>query len=154
MSCNAYDAQENGKGHDRHRHNDAGTFGHEVVLDALKTTPFHQLCHHDADGKKVEGNRDNAIENDDAEEDEDDSHVPLRHHARSRSVFLCHRCLGFPVMVAYMPQDSEIVVATIVEDAVLYLGISLVSIVVERLQFSLGYVVGSYIVLQLLLSLY
>ena len=53
-----------------------------------------------------------------------------------------------------MPQDSEIVVATIVEDAVLYLGISLVGIVVERLQFSLGYVVGSYIVLQLLLSLY
>lgn len=62
MSCNAYDAQENGKGYDRHRHNDAGTFGHEVVLDALKTTSFHQLCHHDADGKKVEGNRDNAIE--------------------------------------------------------------------------------------------
>ena len=53
-----------------------------------------------------------------------------------------------------MPQDSEIVVATIFEDAVLYLGISLVGIVVERLQFSLGYVVRSYIVLQLLLSLY
>ena len=55
-------------------------------------------------------------------------------------------------MVAYMAQDGNIVVPAIIEDAFLYLGISLVGIIIKRFQLALGHIVGTDIVVQLLLS--
>ncbi len=68
--------------------------------------------------RKIEEDGDESIENDDAEEDEDDAYIPLRHHAWCGLVFLGYRrfCLLI-VACLILPSILQIVVSSIIEDA-------------------------------------
>ena len=102
---------------------------------------LHQLGDDDADGEEIEEDGDKPIEHDDAEENEDDAYIPLRHHTWCPLVFLCYRGLCLVVVHADVAEDMQIVVASVVEDTVLDIAVSLVGIVVECLQFLVGPVV-------------
>ena len=94
---------------------------------------LHELGNHDADGKEIEEDRDETPEDDDTEEDEDDTNIPLRHHARYGLVFLGYRRLRLLIVHADIAEYTQIVVASIIEDAVLDIFVSAVGIVVECL---------------------
>ena len=78
----------------------------------------------------------------------------MRHHARYGLVFLCYRSLRLLIIHAEVTEYAQVVVASIIEDAVLDICISAVGIVVECLQFTVGSVVCLHIGLQLFLFLY
>ena len=94
---------------------------------------LHELGNHDADGKEIEEDGDESPEDDDTKEDEDDTNIPLRHHARYGLVFLGYRCLCLLIVHAEVTEYAQIVVASIIEDAVLDIFVSAVGIVVECL---------------------
>ena len=94
---------------------------------------LHELGNHDADGKEIEEDGDESPEDDDTEEDEDDTNIPLRHHAWYGLVFFGYRRLRLLIVHADIAEYTQIVVASIIEDAVLDIFISAVGIVVECL---------------------
>ena len=94
---------------------------------------LHELGNHDADGKEIEEDRDEPPEDDDTKENEDDTNIPLRHHARYGLVFFGYRRLRLLIVHAEVTEYAQIVVASIIEDAVLDIFVSAVGIVIERL---------------------
>ena len=50
-------SQNNGKGHHRHGHDDAGALGHKGILHLGKLVAFHQSGGDDPDGDKVDDDR-------------------------------------------------------------------------------------------------
>ena len=123
---------DGGEGHRRRRHDDAGTLLQELLgMEALR---------HQAESKQVEKDGNDDIEHNHHEQPDDDGAVPVALPVARLVFFLdgANHCLPMALDVA---EHGDIVLATVTEDAGLYLLVTLVGIVVQVLQPLLGHLV-------------
>ena len=131
-------SQDEGKGDGCRGQGDTGSFLHELF-------GAQALGHHKADDEEVEQRGNDGIENSGDEQSENPTAVPLR--TLVRLVFLAYRLLhGLPVGAPIL-DDSPVVSSAVLEDAGLYVVITLLRIVVQMAKSLFRHVVIAYVVL-------
>ena len=122
--------------------------GEDVISPNLEDGGLNPEAGHERSVTEVTP-EDEECEDDDEEETEDETAVPLRTAARTHPVLLAHGLLGLREHGAQLSEDSEIVFATIPEDAGLDVAIPFVGIVVHVFQMLFGHLVDTHILLRI-----